>query len=189
MAFGGQDRRLRARYKVRVPFVLQSNGPEVPGMTRNVSLLGISAYSNMPISGVQPVQCLLNLPDRSKPLVAYGTVIRCEPLREPHPDGTHEVGVFFKEFEASGENELLTFLRGVLQEEQSAIRAGYKALKERLAARRRRKRLEDGRKQRRRLERLRRKRLRLARQKRLAAKKRPRGRPRKPTVQRRRRPS
>lgn len=186
MAFRGLDRRLRARYKVRVPFVLRNNGHEVPGITRNVSLLGISAFSNTSVSGVQPVQCFLNLPNRQHPLVANGTVIRCELLREPHPDGSHEIGVFFKEFEGSGETELSKFLQQVLEEEQSAIQAGYKALKERLAARRRRRRLEERRKQKRRLERLRRRRLRLARQKRLAAKKRGRGRPRKQTSPKRR---
>ncbi|MBI3312214.1 MAG: PilZ domain-containing protein [Candidatus Omnitrophica bacterium] len=177
MAFGGPDRRLRARYKVRVPFVLRKNNQEIPGITRNVSLLGISAYASSSAGEVQTVDCYLNLPNRSQPLIAHGTVIRSEPLSEPHPDGQYEIGVFFKEFDGSGEAELSRFLQQVLQQEQSAIQAGYKVLKARLAARRRKKRLEEQRKQKKRRERLRKRKLRLARQKRLAAKKRGRGRP------------
>lgn len=148
-------------------------------MTRNVSLLGISAYSKSGVEGAQPVHCLLNLPNRSQPIVAHGTVIRCEPMSEPHADGSHELGVFFKEFEGTDEEDLSRFLQQVLQEEQSAIQAGYKALKQRLTARRRRRKMEENRRRKRRRERLRKRRLRLARQKRLAGKKRPRGRPRK----------
>lgn len=177
MPLRGPDRRLRARYKVRVPFLLRDNGGEVHGITRNVSLLGISAYSDTAVGRAQPVHCLLNLPNRPHPLVAHGTVIRCEPLGQPHPDGNHEVGIFFKEFEGSGEADLSRFLQRVLQEEQSAIQIGYKELKQRLAARRRRRRVEEQRRKKRRRERLRRRRLRLARQKRLALKKRRRGRP------------
>ena len=185
MAFQRQDRRLRARYKVRVPFMLRKNGQEVSGITRNVSLLGISAYSNTSAGEVHPVECLLNLPNRPTPLIAHGTVIRSEALSDPHPDGSYEIGVFFKEFEGSGEAELSRFLQQVLQDEQSAIQAGYKALKERLAARRKKRQLEEQKKQKRRKERLRRRRLRLARQKRLAAKKRTRGRPPKRAAKRR----
>ena len=131
------------------------------------------------VEGAQSVHCLLNLPNRSQPVVAHGTVIRCEPLSEPHADGSHELGVFFKEFEGTDEQDLSRFLQQVLQEEQSAVRAGYKALKQRLSARRRRRQREETRRRKRRKERLRKRRLRLARQKRLAGKKRPRGRPRK----------
>lgn len=185
MAFRREDRRLRARYKVRVPFLLRKNGQEVSGVTRNVSLLGISAYSNSSAGEVHPVECLLNLPNRASPLVAHGTVIRSEVLPDPHPDGNYEIGVFFKEFEGTGEAELSRFLQQVLQDEQSAVQAGYKALKERLTARRRKRRLEEQKKQKRRKERLRRRKLRLARQKRLAAKKKTRGRPRKRSTPRR----
>ena len=172
------DRRLRNRYKVRLPFTLKNNGQEgVRGMTRNLSLLGISAFSFSPAVQLQSVQCLLNLPNQPQPLVAYGTVIRCEPLSVPHPDGTHEIGVFFKEFNGGGEAELSRFLRQILEEEHSAIQAGYRALKQRAVARRRRKELEMERKRKRRQERLRRKRLRLAKLKRQAAQKKPRGRP------------
>lgn len=174
MPFGRADRRLRTRYKVRIPFALKGNGQEVRGLTRNISLLGISAYSNSPVSGVvEPVQCLLNLPETSGPLVAHGTVIRCESLLEPHPDGTYELGVFFKEFEGEGEADLSRFLNRLMREEQNAIQAGYRQLKRRLAARRQRKRLEARRKKKRRLLRLKKRRQRLAK-----AKKRPVGRPR-----------
>ncbi|MBI3322817.1 MAG: PilZ domain-containing protein [Candidatus Omnitrophica bacterium] len=158
MPFPGTERRLRTRYKVRVPFTLKSNGAEVHGKTRNISLLGISAYSDSSVSQVQPVQCLLDLPQRSQPLIANGTVIRCEPLSQAHPDGGYEIGVFFKEFEGQGETDLTRFLEGVLDEERSAIRAGYRALKQRLAARKRRKKAEALRKRKRMLKRRRRKR-------------------------------
>lgn len=160
------ERRLRTRYKVRVPFTLKADGQEVRGTTRNVSLLGISAYANSSISQVQQVQCLLDLPQRSHPLLAHGTVIRCEPVGQPHPDGTYEIGVFFKEFPGRGELDLTHFLEHVQEDEHSAIQAGYRALKQRLAARKRRKRLAALRKRRRLLKRQRRKRA-LERQERL----------------------
>lgn len=160
------DRRLRTRYKTRLPFTLRSDGQEVSGTTRNISLLGISAYSHSPVSQIQLVRCLLELPQHPQPLVAHGTVIRCEPLEQPHPDGTHEIGIFFKEFEGTGEADLSRFLQELQDEERAAIQAGYRALKQRLAARKRRKRLAALRKRRRMLKRLRRKRA-LERQKRL----------------------
>lgn len=168
------ERRMRARYKVQVPFLLKSNGEEVRGVTRNISLLGISAHSDSAVSQVQPVQCVLSLPESNKPLIAHGTVIRCEPLSSSDPGGAHEIGVFFKEFEGSGETDLTRFLHHVLEQEQSAIQAGYRALKQRVAARKKRKRLEALEKRRRKLKRLRRRRARLALQKkkRLARKKR-----------------
>ena len=172
MAFGGLERRMRTRYKVRVPFVIKNNGQEIHGTTRNISLLGISAYSDSHIAQVQPVQCVLNLPNAPRPLVAHGTVIRCEPLTQPNPDGSHEIGVFFKEFAGSGESDLSKFLNHVSLEERSAIQAGYRALKQRAAARKRRKRLEALERRRRKLRRLRRRRQRLAQQKRLKAKQR-----------------
>lgn len=168
MPVRGSDRRLRARYKVQVPFLLKSNGHEVRGTTRNISLLGISAHSDSSVSQVQPVQCLLTLPEMARPLVANGTVIRCEPLSQPTPEGSHEIGVFFKAFEGSGETDLFRFLNRVLQEEQSAIQAGYRALKQRIAARKRRKKLEALEKRRRKLKRLKR---RQAKKKKLSKKK------------------
>ena len=159
MPFQDADRRLRTRYKVRVPFTLKTDGQEVRGTTRNVSLLGISAYSNSSVSQIQQVQCLLDLPQRPQPLIANGTVIRCEPLGQPHPDGTYEIGVFFREFPGHGESDLTRFLEQVQDDERSAIQAGYRALKQRLAARKRRKRLAALRKRRRMLKRQRRKRM------------------------------
>ncbi len=165
MPFRGNERRMRARYKVRVPFILKGAGQEVRGTTRNISLLGISAYSESSVSQVQPVQCVMNLSGMSKPLVANGTVIRCEPLSHPGEEGSHEIGVFFKEFEGTGETDLVRFLRDVLQREQSAIQAGYRALKQRVAARKKRKQLEALEKRQRKLKRLRRRRQALAKKK------------------------
>lgn len=163
------ERRLRTRFRVRVPFVLKGNGQEVRGTTRNISLLGISAYTQGPLPMVQPVQCLLELPQEPQPLTVNGTVIRCEQLSEAHPDGPYEVGVFFKEFQKRGETALLKYLEQMAQEERSAIKEGYQILQQRIIARRRRKQLEELHKKRRRAERLRRRRLRLARLKRLKA--------------------
>jgi len=172
MPFGASDRRMRSRYKVQVSFLLKSNGQEVRGTTRNISLLGISALSDSPVSQVQPVQCLLDLPDSERPLVAHGTVIRCEPLSQKLPEGSQEIGVFFKEFEGTGETDLTRFLTHVLQEERSAIQAGYRALKQRVAARKRKKRLEALEKRKRKLKRLRRRKARLAKQKKKKSRKR-----------------
>ena len=165
MRLDSSERRMRARYKVQVPFLLKSNGQETRGTTRNISLLGISAFSDSPLSQVQPVQCLLDLPDSQHPLVANGTVIRCEPLSQKLPEGSHEIGVFFKEFEGTGETDLTRFLSRVLQDEQSAIQAGYRALKQRMAARKKKKRMEALEKRKRKLKRLRRRQARLAKQK------------------------
>lgn len=173
MRFQGPERRLRTRYRVRIPFLLKAveeTVPPVRGTTRNISLLGISAYTESSMNPAQPVQCLLEFPSKPQPLVAQGTIIRCAPLETPHPDGPYEVGVFFKAFQGNGEKELVKFLQEAAQQEQAAIQDGYRELKRRLAQRRRKKRLEALRKQRRRQARLRKRRLRLARQKRLAKK-------------------
>ncbi len=162
---------MRARYKVQVPFLLKSNGQEVRGTTRNISLLGISALSESSVSQVQPVQCLLDLPNVPQPLIAHGTVIRCEPVSRKLPEGSHEIGVFFKEFEGTGETDLTRFLTQVLQDEQSAIQAGYRALKQRVADRKKRKRMEALEKRKRKLKRLRRRKARLEKQKKLKLKK------------------
>jgi len=170
MAFRGAERRLRTRYRVRVPFVLKGADSQVRGTTRNISLLGISAYAESPLNQVQPVQCLLRIPSKAEPLAVQGTVIRCQPLEAPHADGPYEIGVFFKEFQGDAETELIKFLNQVVTEEQNAIKEGYRELKQRLTARRRRKRTEAARKPRRKKERLRKRRLRLAREKRRAQK-------------------
>lgn len=167
--FRGRDRRLRTRFRARIPFVLKSNSQQVRGITSNISLLGISAYTEGPLGPVQPVQCALEVPQLRQPIVAMGTVIRCEALREPHLDGPYQVGIFFKEFEARGESTLARFLEELQHKEQEAIQAGYRDLKKRLTDRLRRKKMEALRKRRRRQERLRRRRLRLAKLKRLKA--------------------
>ena len=172
MPLRGSDRRMRARYKVQVPFVLKSNGHEIRGITRNISLLGISAHSDSPVSQVQPVQCVLNLPDSDQPLIAKGTVIHCEPLEKSASEGSHEIGVFFKEFEGTGESDLSKFLSQVLQQEQTAIQAGYRALKQRVAARKKKKKLEAIEKRKRKLKRLKRRQARLAKNKKNKKKKR-----------------
>ena len=166
-SFRGPDRRLRTRSRIRLPFILKNNGQQVRGITRNLSLLGISAYTDGPLSLVQPVQCLLELPQYSQPIIANGTVIRCEMLSQAHPDGPYETGVFFKEFEGNGESTLARFLEDMTHQEQAAIKAGYRVLQQRITARRRRKRLELLKKKRRKLARLRRRQRRLAKQKRL----------------------
>lgn len=175
----GSERRMRARYKVQVPFVLKSDEGEVHGTTRNISLLGISACSDSPVSQVHPVQCVMSLPEFQKPLIAKGTVIRCEPVSQNQPEGSHEIGVFFKEFEGTGETDLIRFLTQVLQQEQSAIQAGYRALKQRVAARKKKKRLEAQEKRKRKLKRLRRRKARLAKQQKKKSRKRSSARPKK----------
>lgn len=174
MPFQGTDRRLRTRYKARLPFVLKNNGQEVSGITRNISLLGISAFTQTQFSQVEPVQCLLNIPKRTHPLIARGTIIRCEPLSQPNPDGSYEIGVFFKDFDGRDESELSGFLRQLQEQEQTAVQAGYRALKQRLEARRKRKQAEIQERRKRKLLRLRRRRKKLAQKTRRKA-----GRPRK----------
>ena len=169
------DRRLRTRYKVRVPFTIKSNSEEIQGVTRNVSLLGISAYSDSTITHSVPVQCMLHIPQQQRPIIAHGTVIRCEPLSERHPDGGNEVGVFFKQFEGTHENDLDSFLHKVLEDERAAIRAGFNELRRRASARKKKKIRVLEIKQKKREERLRKRRLRLLEK--MKAKKRGPGRP------------
>ena len=88
-------------------------------------------------------------------------MIRCEPLGTSVSEGSHEIGVFFKEFEGTGESALSKFLIQVLKEEQTAIQAGYKALKQRVAARKKKKKLEALEKRKRKLKRLKRRQARL----------------------------
>lgn len=165
----GAERRLRTRFRVQLPFILKDNEHEIHGATRNISLLGISAYTDAPLGISQPVHCFLKLPKASQPIVASGTIIYCEPLAEPHPEGGYETGVFFKEFQNKGESGLASFLEQVRQNEQKAIKVGYIAFQKRLAERRLRKRLKALRqKQRKRARLLRKKRL-LQKQKRKRA--------------------
>jgi hypothetical protein len=145
-----------------MPFTLKNDGEEIQGMTRNVSLLGISAYSQTGIDQVQEVECHLQIPETSREIIANGTVTRCHPLQEPHPDGPFEVGVFFKSFEPKGELNLVEYLKAVSDKEQAEITVAYRELKKKLAARKRRKKTELLRKKKRRAERLRKRRLRLA---------------------------
>lgn len=167
--FKGPERRLRTRFRARIPFVLKSDSQQVRGVTSNISLLGISAYTDSPLGPVQPVQCALEVPQTHQPIVAAGTVIRCEALPDPHPDGLYQMGIFFKEFEARGESSLTRYLEELQHKEQQAIQAGYRDLKKRLTARKRRKQMEALRKRRRKLARLRRRKRRLAQLKRLKA--------------------
>lgn len=169
LLFSGPDRRHRTRYRVRISFVLKSGEKEVRGITRNVSLLGISAYSDSPIDAALPVQCTLNLSESYGPLVVHGTIIRCEPLSQPIPDGNCEVGVFFKDFQGRGETILDEYLQKVGHQEEDAIKAGYLLLKQRQIARRKKKRIETIKKKRRQQARLRKKKL--AQKKKTAAKK------------------
>lgn len=163
------ERRNRTRFRIRLPFVLKNNGQEVQGTTRNISLLGIASYTHQPIEPARPVICLLELPHRpANPVCARGTVIRCAPAAESHPDGSFETGVFFKEFDGEGETILSKYLHRILQREETAIRAGYKAFRKKIAARKRRKRYEELRKKKKRSERLKRKRQKLARSRRAA---------------------
>ena len=166
MPFGGPDRRLRTRFRVKLPFLLKGAEKEVEGITRNVSLLGVSSYTKGPLPQGQPVQCILELPSESEPVTANGTIIHCEAMTHPSAEGTHEVGIFFKEFEDAGESTLACCLEQISKKEESALRVGYQVLKQKVAARKRRKRLEALRKRRRRLARLRRKRQRLAQERR-----------------------
>ena len=168
LIFEGHERRLRARFRARLSFVLKSNGTEFRGTTRNVSLLGISAYMGESLSPGQSVQCVLELPSSmDSPIVVQGTVIRSERSSFQQPEGDHEVGVFFREFQEKGEGILLRYLRQIAREEQETVKKGYRVLRERIAARKKRKHLEALMKKKRRVERLRRRKKRLARQKKL----------------------
>jgi len=161
----GSERRLRTRFRVHLPFILKSNDKEIQGTTRNISMLGISAYTHSPLGVSQLVHCFLKLPQASQPVVAGVTVVYCEPLPEAHPDGSYETGLFFKEFQDKGESTLAGFLEQVRRNEQKAIQAGYVVFQKRLADRRKRKRLKT-------LEKSRRKRARLLRKKKQLKKKR-----------------
>jgi hypothetical protein len=133
-----KDRRLRRRQDARIPFVLSTEqGDEAHGFTRNVSLLGISGYTHAPFKEAQPVRCRLNIPGDPQPIVAHGAVIYCRPLSQPHPEGTYGIGVFFREFEGSGEAKLSTHLQELRQKEQAQLEAAYQDYKRHMAAKKR----------------------------------------------------
>jgi hypothetical protein len=142
MGFGGEERRGKTRFRVRLPFLLKANGFEAPGTTRNLSLLGIAGYTSTPLTLGQVVDCHLEIPKPALSIISHGTVVRCDALTEPHPDGTYEMGVFFRTFEPNNESLLTRFLNHLSREEDSAVQAGLRAFKEKIKARKRRKRLE-----------------------------------------------
>ncbi len=142
MKVRSRERRGKIRFRVRLPFTLRSNGLEIHGATRNLSLLGIAGYSHTSLALGQAVDCQVEIPKALTPITAHGTIVRCDPLTEPNPDGTHELGVFFRTFDPNQETLLTRYLRKLSRAEESAIQAGYRAFQEKLKARRRRKRLE-----------------------------------------------
>ena len=155
MALKEPDRRLRARYRVRLPFTLNIENQEpIHGLTRNISLLGISAYAQQPAQQVKPIETILELPNGNPSVSVTGTVIRCQPLEQPNPDGPYEIGIFFKAFREDGEARLSDYLAKVSSDEKAEILAGYRELKQRMAARKKKKQLELRRKKQRKLKRL-----------------------------------
>lgn len=156
--FRAAERRGRTRYRIRIPFTLKGNGDPVQGTTRNISLLGISAYSKGPVDQVRPVDCCLEIPASSgRQVIARGTVTRCHPMAHPNPDGSFEIGVFFREFRLEDEKTLTHYLESVSSKEQAEIATAYKELKKKLADRKRRKQAELRKKRLKRLARLRKK--------------------------------
>ena len=165
MAFQGPERRLRTRFRVRFPLTLKNGSIQIQGMTRNVSLLGVSAYADGSLPQAQSVHCMMELPSESKTVAATGTVVHCEPLSQPHPDGSFEIGIFFQDFEERGESTLARYLEHISDKEETALKAGYRAFKKKIAARKRRKQLEAVKKRRRKQPRQRKKQRRLAKKK------------------------
>lgn len=133
------ERRRRIRFRVTLPIRVKSSSSEIQGQTRNVSLLGASAIATQTMPQGTPVTAEIDLPSNVPPIVMEGTIVRCIPLNLPGAS-QYEVGVFAARFLNQDEERLSQYLEQLQMAEYAAIRAGYKALREKIKARQAKKR-------------------------------------------------
>ncbi len=134
------ERRRRIRFRATLPIRIHTSGVTIQGQTRNVSLLGASTITNQPAIEGEPATAELDLPGVAGPPVRMeGSIVRSIPLSLPGSD-QYEVGVFALRFQGQDEARLSRYLEQLQITEYAAVRAGYKALREKIRLREARKR-------------------------------------------------
>lgn len=134
------ERRRRIRFRATLPIRIYTEGAEIQGQTRNVSLLGASTIMDRPATEGASATAELELPGVAGPPVRMeGTIVRSNPLNLPG-DTRYEVGVFALKFHGQDETRLSQYLEQLQMAEYAAVRAGYKALREKIRLREARKR-------------------------------------------------
>lgn len=134
------ERRRRIRFRATLPIRIHTEGLEIQGQTRNVSLLGASTITERPATQGASATAELELPGVAGPPVRMeGTIVRSVPLNLPG-DPRYEVGVFAMKFVDRDEARLSHYLEQLQMAEYAAVRAGYKALREKIRQRAARKR-------------------------------------------------
>lgn len=135
------ERRRRIRFRATLPVRIHTDGMEIQGQTRNVSLLGVSAIAERPAVQGTAATAELDLPGTSGPpiRISEGSIVRSIPLNLPG-EPQYEVGVFALKYHGQDEARLSQYLEQLQMAEYAAVRAGYKALREKIRLREQRKR-------------------------------------------------
>lgn len=128
------ERRRRIRFRATLPIRIHTTEGEVHGETRNVSLLGASAITDRPATQGATATAELDLPGGGLPIRMEGTIVRSIPLDVPG-DSRYEVGVFAMKYPDQDETRLSQYLEQLQIAEYAAVRAGYKALREKIRRR------------------------------------------------------
>lgn len=134
------EHRRRIRFRATLPIRIKTDGLELQGQTRNVSLLGANTITERSATQGAPATAEIDLPGVAGPPVRMeGTIVRSIPLNLPG-DPRYEVGVFALRFLDRDETRLSHYLEQLQMAEYAAVRAGYKALREKIRQREARKR-------------------------------------------------
>ncbi len=121
-----------------LPIRIRTNGLELQGQTRNVSLLGASAITDQPATTGATATAELDLPG-GPPIRMEGSIVRSVPINLPGVS-QYEVGVFAMKFVDEDETRLSQYLEELQITEYAAVRAGYKALQDKIRKRQAKKR-------------------------------------------------
>ncbi len=137
------ERRRRIRFRAMLPIRIHTGGTELQGQTRNVSLLGASAITDQPATTGTPATAELDLPGGGPPIRMEGTIVRSISINLPGIS-QYEVGVFAMRFQDQDESRLSRYLEELQITEYATIRAGYKALREKIRRRQAKRRAPRG---------------------------------------------
>lgn len=133
------ERRRRIRFRATLPIRIHTADANLHGQTRNVSLLGASVITDRPAIQGAPATAEIDLPGGGMPIRMEGTVVRSISLNLPG-ESRYEVGVFAMRFHDHDETRLSQYLDQLQITEYAAVKAGYKALREKIRIRQARKR-------------------------------------------------
>ena len=133
------ERRRRIRFRATLPIRIHTAESNIHGQTRNVSLLGASVITDRPATEGISATAEIDLPGNGLPIRMEGTIVRSIPLNLPG-ESRYEVGVFAMRFHDHDETRLSQYLEQLQMAEYAAVKAGYKALREKIRVRQARKR-------------------------------------------------